>query len=110
MRFTSAVARPGKTKAKPSVRTLVGRGLFEWGDVDGMGDTASLQHPTGIAHADGIVFIADSYNHKIRKIALKAGGGEGDVTTWLGNGKAGDDLDHADEVHAGGGAAGEQAV
>lgn len=52
---------------RPMVRTLVGRGLFEWGDVDGTGDVVRLQHPTGIA-VDGLLHIADSYNHKIKRL------------------------------------------
>ena len=37
-----------------NVHTLVGTGLFDFGDVDGEGDTVRLQHPQGIAaHEDG---------------------------------------------------------
>ncbi|MFN0242737.1 MAG: alkyl hydroperoxide reductase [Planctomycetota bacterium] len=73
---------------KPLVSTLVGRGLFEWGDVDGVGDAASLQHPTGIAHADGMLFLADSYNHKVKRLDPRTR----QVKTLLGNGTPG----HAD--------------
>ena len=53
---------------KASVETLVGVGLFEFGDRDGAGDVVRLQHPTGIAWADTQVFVADSYNHKIKRL------------------------------------------
>jgi hypothetical protein len=48
------------------VRTLAGGDLFEFGDVDGTGDTVRLQHPLGLALHDGRVVIADTYNHKIK--------------------------------------------
>jgi hypothetical protein len=44
------------------VETLVGMGLFEFGDVDGIGESVRLQHPTGLAWADHEVWIADSYS------------------------------------------------
>ena len=44
------------------VKTLVGRGLFEFGDVDGKGDKARLQHPLGVEARDGVVYVADTYN------------------------------------------------
>ena len=65
-----------------------GRTLFEFGDVDGIRDKARLQHPLGVAFHQGIVYVADTYNHKIKKIDLKTN----KVTTWLGNGKAGNSL------------------
>lgn len=46
------------------VRTLVGRGLFEFGDTDGA--AVRLQHPLGLTMHDGGILIADSYNHKLK--------------------------------------------
>ena len=49
------------------VRTVVGTGLFDFGDVDGVGDDARLQHPQGIAAAqDGRLLVCDSYNDSLR--------------------------------------------
>jgi len=48
------------------VRTIVGEGLFEFGDADGVGEEVRLQHPLGIAHHDGLLYIADSYNNRIK--------------------------------------------
>ena len=48
------------------VRTLVGEGLFEFGDVDGIGDQVRLQHALGVVYADGKLFVADTYNSKIK--------------------------------------------
>jgi hypothetical protein len=49
------------------VRTIVGTGLFDFGDVDGVGDDARLQHPQGISAAeDGRLLVCDSYNDSLR--------------------------------------------
>ena len=62
------------------VRTVVGTGLFDFGDVDGVGDTVRLQHPQGIAVAgDGRVIVCDSYNDSLRWLD-RAGRR---VTTWV---------------------------
>jgi sugar lactone lactonase YvrE len=56
------------TATRPVVETLVGAGLFEFGDRDGIAENVRLQHPTGIAWADGQVWIADTYNNKIKRL------------------------------------------
>lgn len=49
------------------VRTHVGKGLFDFGHVDGPSEQALLQHPLGLAVlADGRIVIADSYNAAVR--------------------------------------------
>jgi hypothetical protein len=48
------------------VQTVVGVGLFGFGDVDGVGDEVRLQHCLGLAYGDGRLYIADSYNNKIK--------------------------------------------
>ncbi len=50
------------------VETLVGTGLFDFGDADGEGTAAQLEHPQGIAYANGTVYVADTYNHKLRTV------------------------------------------
>ena len=52
------------------VRTVVGKGLFDFGDVDGVGDTVRLQHPIGIVFANGTLYVADTYNNKLKAISL----------------------------------------
>ena len=78
------------------VTTLVGRGLFEFGDQDGPGRVddplerdkeAKLQHAIGVQYHDGKLYVADTYNSKIKTIDLK----DGTVTTFLGSKK--DDKD-----------------
>ena len=70
------------------VRRIVGRGLFDFGDIDGTGDTVRLQHPFGLAAAgDGdrpTLFIADSYNHRIKRLDAL----DRSVTTIAGSGEA----------------------
>jgi thiol-disulfide isomerase/thioredoxin len=50
------------------VGTLVGGDLFQYGDTDGTGDNVRLQHPLGAAYRDGKIYLADTYNHKIKVI------------------------------------------
>lgn len=53
------------------VSTVVGRGLYEFGHVDGAGDHALFQHPLGsVVLPDGSVAIADSYNGAVRRYNL----------------------------------------
>jgi thiol-disulfide isomerase/thioredoxin len=51
-----------------AVETLVGTGLFDFGDSDGVGTDALLEHPQGIAYVDGLLYVADTYNHKVRTV------------------------------------------
>ena len=66
-----------------------GASLFQFGDVDGDTKSARLQHPLGIVLHNHGVFVADSYNHKIKYVEFKSHR----VTTWLGTGKPGNGLD-----------------
>ncbi|MBS0263013.1 MAG: redoxin domain-containing protein [Planctomycetes bacterium] len=66
-----------------------GRSLFEFGDRDGVGADARLQHPLGITWAGGALYVADSYNHKVKRVSPR----ENSVETYLGDGKSGDRLD-----------------
>jgi hypothetical protein len=62
------------------VSTIVGTGLFDFGDVDGTGDTVRLQHPQGIARlGDGRLLIADTYNGALKLVDRTTRA----VTTWL---------------------------
>ncbi len=73
------------------VGTLVGRGLFDFGDRDGPGRVADvsqrkttealLQHPLGVAlYQDRALFVADTYNSKLKVIDLSTG----QVVSYLG--------------------------
>jgi thiol-disulfide isomerase/thioredoxin len=48
------------------VQTVVGVGLFGFDDIDGQGDEVRLQHCLGLAYGDGKLYIADTYNNKIK--------------------------------------------
>ncbi|MBL0062630.1 MAG: redoxin family protein [bacterium] len=50
------------------VQTLVGSGLFDFGDQTGKFDRTLLQHPLGVAYYNGDVLVADTYNHKIKQL------------------------------------------
>lgn len=70
------------------VETLVGKGLFTFGDVDGPTGSALMQHPLGVAVQGNDLYVADTYNHKIRRIDLQTG----EVSTMAGNGTPGRDV------------------
>ncbi|KAJ1297421.1 hypothetical protein BS78_01G374800 [Paspalum vaginatum] len=60
--------------------------LFRFGDYDGTGSDVLLQHPLGVVYAsDKQVYIADSYNHKIKRLDPVTR----KVTTIAGTGRAG---------------------
>jgi DNA-binding beta-propeller fold protein YncE len=49
------------------VFTVIGRGLFTFGDADGDATHALLQHALGVALTpEGKLLVADTYNHKIK--------------------------------------------
>jgi hypothetical protein len=70
---------------KGQVATIVGLDLFEFGDVDGQGEMVRLQHPLGVTHHNGVLYVADTYNHKIKAIGPRLA----TATTFLGTGKPG---------------------
>ena len=53
---------------KGNVKTIVGLGLFDFGDIDGVGDEVRIQHALGVAWHDGLIYIADTYNSKIKTL------------------------------------------
>jgi thiol-disulfide isomerase/thioredoxin len=69
------------------VTTVVGEGLFEFGDVDGVGDRVRLQHALGVAYVDGKLYVADTYNSKLKVIDPQTRESKtylgGDAEGWL---------------------------
>lgn len=63
------------------------KALFTFGDVDGKIGTAKLQHALAAVFSEGKLYVADTYNHKIKIVdpATQTS------TTFLGDGKAGKD-------------------
>jgi sugar lactone lactonase YvrE len=72
---------------KGQAQTLVGLTgtLFDFGDVDGTGRDVRLQHPLGVAWSDGTLYVADTYNNKIKAIDVAARA----CRTIAGSGKSG---------------------
>ncbi|MFO1463324.1 MAG: thioredoxin-like domain-containing protein [bacterium] len=67
------------------LKTLIGTGLFDFGFKDGRQGEARMQHPLGVwAEASG-VYIADAYNHAIRRYDPASGR----LSTVAGDGKRG---------------------
>ncbi len=66
---------------KGEVKTIVGEGLFEFGDVDGVGAKVRLQHALGVAQYKGMLYVADTYNSKIKLIDPE----RRTCVTWLGD-------------------------
>tara|TARA_B100000686_G_scaffold335715_1_gene404640 strand:- start:1214 stop:1885 length:672 start_codon:yes stop_codon:yes gene_type:complete len=54
------------------IETYIGTGLFDFGDQNGYAEDAMLQHPMGIYYSQGRVYIADTYNNKIKVLDLKS--------------------------------------
>jgi DNA-binding beta-propeller fold protein YncE len=70
------------------VQSVVGSGdLFGFGDQDGENGNVRLQHPLGVDFSNGSLYVADTYNHKIKIVDLK----EGSCKTLLGSGKPGNE-------------------
>lgn len=78
IRWADALATDGQTA------TLAGSdvNLFTFGDVDGSGTAARLQHPLGIVWdgTSGDLIIADTYNSKLKRIDPSTG----ETVTYLG--------------------------
>ncbi|GAB4132071.1 MAG: hypothetical protein Kow0040_12270 [Thermogutta sp.] len=78
-------------KNNDEVVTIVGTAalsyarLFTFGDRDGPRDQVLLQHPLGVAYLDGYLYVADTYNNKIKRIDPKSG----ETLTLLGDGVSG---------------------
>ena len=55
------------------VSTVVGKGLFDYGDREGIGTQARLQHPLGVAVDPdrNALWVADTFNSRIKRIDLQ---------------------------------------
>ncbi len=77
--------------AAAAVRTVIGTAqlaearLFTFGDADGPATRARLQHPLGLAFAEGRLYVADTYNNKVKIVDPVSGA----VRTLAGDGKSG---------------------
>jgi hypothetical protein len=62
------------------------RNLHAYGDKDGVGTDAKLQHPMDVHFIPekNVILVTDTYNHKVKVIDPF----RNEVFSWLGNGKA----------------------
>ena len=67
------------------VFTVIGHGLFDFGDKNGGPNTALLQHDLGVAMLGNNILVADTYNDKLRLINPTTRM----VSTYAGDGKPG---------------------
>jgi len=58
---------------RQTVRTVVGVGLFDFGDEDGPPELARLQHCLGITLMGSTPIVADTYNHKLKQVDPRTG-------------------------------------
>lgn len=68
-----------------NVETLIGEGLFDFGDVDGDLAKARLQHPLAVLAAAGRFYIADTLNSKIKLLDIP----RASLSTFAGSGRHG---------------------
>jgi DNA-binding beta-propeller fold protein YncE len=79
--------------ASGATRTIVGgddaepSNLFVFGDSDGVGDSARLQHPLGVIWLESKrrVAVADTYNHRLKLVDPETR----TIETWIGDGTPG---------------------
>jgi sugar lactone lactonase YvrE/thiol-disulfide isomerase/thioredoxin len=76
---------------RQEVKTVVGTShlpagrLFTFGDVDGRGPQVRLQHALGVVYYEGKLYVADTYNNKIKVIDPA----DGSTRTLAGTGRPG---------------------
>ena len=80
---------------KQQVETLVGTGLFDFGDRDGAFKQAQLQHVLGVAALNSsTILIVDTYNHKLKSLDLR----NEVITSIAGDGKPGSTITHSGNI------------
>ena len=86
----SSCIRSINMKTLKSARNLVGgdtnpKNLHAYGDQDGVGVEAKLQHPLGVHFIPekNVIIVTDTYNHKIKVVDPF----RNEIFSWLGNGK-----------------------
>jgi len=91
----SSAIRSADLDPAGGVLTLIGQGLFDFGDEDGGRRQARLQHPLGVTWYQGRLYVADTYNHRIKvidpadkRLRTLVGGGRGNADDEAGGGRA----------------------
>lgn len=71
--FVDAETSSLRVLEKGSIKTLIGKGLFDFGLKDGDKNTALMQHTSGVFATADKVYLADAYNHAVRVYDVKTG-------------------------------------
>lgn len=66
--FADSESSAVRTVAGGTVRTLVGTGLFDFGDRSGVGDAARLQHCEDVTLHGDVLAVADTYNDRLKLV------------------------------------------
>jgi len=69
----SSAVRALSLEGQRRVSTICGRGLFEFGHMNGPFAKALFQHPLGVTWNDGALLVSDSYNAVMRRLDLEKG-------------------------------------
>jgi hypothetical protein len=85
----SSAIRAISLRRDGTVRTLAGQGLYQFGDEDGSGAEVRLQHCMGVACHQGKLYVADTYNNKIKILDLSTK----TCRTFVGDGHSGKEDD-----------------
>ncbi len=87
----ASAVRSIELESNGQLTTLIGEGLFSWGDTVGASEATKLQHAVGIELLGGNLYVADTYNHRIKVIdsqsansRVVAGNGEPGLTDGFG--------------------------
>ncbi|MEV6424770.1 RICIN domain-containing protein [Streptomyces sp. NPDC051662] len=81
--------RVRKIAADGKISTVAGTGTAGFGGDGGAATAAQLNKPMGLTlDSTGVLYIADTYNHRVRKVAA-----DGKISTVAGTGTAGSDGD-----------------
>jgi uncharacterized protein (TIGR03437 family) len=76
---------PSAASVGPSISTVAGNGVYSYSGDGGQANKAQMNLPHGVAvGADGSVYVSDSANNVVRKVAVN-----GTISTIAGNGSAG---------------------
>lgn len=67
--FTDAKSSSIRALDQGKITTIAGQGPDKFGYGDGKSDDILFRYPSGLCLVDGALFIADMYNHSIRKLA-----------------------------------------
>ena len=77
--------RVRKVTPDGTITTVAGKGSFGFSGDDGPAKDAQLRYPGGVVVApDGVLYIADTWNHRVRRVAT-----DGIITTVAGTGEDG---------------------